>query len=68
MDDPERAVRAAYVFSQSVAGLIEAMGMVAENKQREVEGFPPTYTQKEFLALLDAYGLHHNSVTKMLWH
>ena len=53
---------AAYVFSQSACALIEAMGMVAENKQREGLGHSMAYTEEAFDALINKYGIHHNAV------
>jgi len=36
--------RVAYVISQSVAALIEAMGMATENNLRIMQGVFPAYT------------------------
>jgi hypothetical protein len=49
--------QAAYLISQAVAAIIEAMGMQAANSQ-----FPEDqpHLEKDFLSLLDKYGLHHN--------
>lgn len=54
--------RAAFVFSQSACALIEAMGMVAENKHREQCGHSVAYGDEAFAALIDKYGIHHNAV------
>lgn len=54
--------RAAFVFSQSTCALIEAMGMVAENKYREHRGETIAYVEDSFDALLNKYGIHHNAV------
>ena len=53
---------AAYIVSQSVCALIEAMGMTAENNQRIHRGQSMAYTEEAFTALIERYGIHHNSV------
>jgi len=53
MNTPEE--RAAYVISQSVCALIEAMGMVAENKQREHRGESMAYDACSFPAVDRAF-------------
>jgi hypothetical protein len=45
--------QAAYVFSQSVCALIEAMGMFASGEE---------YTEQSYDNLLNKYGIHHNSI------
>ena len=35
-------------------------GMVAENKQREIEGSSMAYTEKDFFNLMETYGIIHN--------
>jgi hypothetical protein len=75
MGTPE--LRAAYVYSQSVAALIEAMGMAAANAQHHLEqaaylaekGNKPhgtPYTEKEFKAVIEKYGIHHNAVVSYM--
>jgi ParB-like chromosome segregation protein Spo0J len=39
---------------------IEMNAMIAENKQREALGESMAYTEKDFLALVDKHGIHHN--------
>lgn len=39
---------------------IKMHGMIAENKQREIEGNSMVYTEKDFDYLIDEYGIHHN--------
>jgi len=58
--------RAAYIISQSVCALIEAMGMTAENHQRLHYGESMAYNYEAFYELLDQYGLHHNAVVTYL--
>jgi len=60
--------QAAYVFSQSVSALIEAIGMFSANqahyyKAKEVEGtYMPYFRPEKFNALIDKYGICHNAV------
>lgn len=51
-----------YGISQAVSALIEAMGMVAENKHRLQHGNSQAYGEEAFFALIEKYGLHHNAV------
>lgn len=68
MTDQEAAMQELdYGISMAVQGLIRAMGMAAENKQREVRGESPAYTEKDFDKLIDELGLHHNAVLTR-WH
>jgi len=39
---------------------IEMNGMIAENKQKEILGEPMTYSYKNFMDLIDTYGIYHN--------
>ena len=64
MNTPE--ARAAYVVSQSVAAMIAAMGMAAENKQREHRGESLAYSDKSFFDLIEEFGLGHNNVIAIL--
>jgi len=36
--------------------------MKAENKQRELEGKSLAYTEKQFIDLINEFGIHHNAV------
>ena len=53
---------AAYVMSQAACALIEAMGMHAENMQRQQLGQSMAYSDEAFLKLINRYGIHHNAV------
>lgn len=53
---------AAYVMSQSICAMIEAMGMQAENQSRAVDGIQHKYSKEDFDALIEKYGIHHNAV------
>jgi hypothetical protein len=59
----------AYVISQSVCAMIEAMGMHAANERAKrsgiiLVGLP--YGQKDFDELISRYGIHHNAVVSGL--
>lgn len=54
--------KAAFINSQSVCAMIEAMGMQAENKQREVLGNSMAYSDEDFFNLINRYGISHNDV------
>ena len=58
MDEVQRA---AYLLSQSVAAMIEAMGMAAENQYRICHDGTLVYDDKAFLDLIDRYGLDSNA-------
>lgn len=57
--------KAAYVYSQATAALIEAMGMVAENQLRDSKGEAQAYGEKSFFELPYTYNLYHNSVVSL---
>ena len=56
----------AYVQAQTTCAMVEAMGMQAENRQREIEGKSMAYTHEHFYALIEQYGIHHNSLVTRL--
>ena len=58
--------RAAYVVSQSAAAVIEALGMIAEDARAETLGNPRRYQQRDFLQVIERYGIHHNAVVSIL--
>lgn len=60
MSKPE--LEAAYIVSQSACAIIEAMGMVAANKDRESRGFAIAYDEGAFQEVIEKYGIHHNAV------
>lgn len=64
MQTPETA--AAYVISQSVAALIEAMGMHAENQHRLSLNESVAYGEEAFNSLIEASGIYHNNVVTIL--
>jgi len=58
--------RAAFLNSQSVCAMIEAMGMQADNKQREFKGEAVAYPKEAFDGLQVKYGISHNQATALL--
>lgn len=58
--------QAAYLISQAVAAMIEAMGMHAENQYRVGRGETIAYRDETFFGLIDKYGLHHNDAITTL--
>jgi len=56
---------AAYVMAMAMGGLIEAMGMQAENQQRLSEGKSIVYDDTAFQRVSDARGLNHNAILTM---
>jgi len=59
MNDEQKA---AYVMAQAACALIEAQGMVAVNKTRELRGESLAYVEEDFMAVINKYGIDHNSV------
>lgn len=62
----DKEQRIAFVIAQSTAAQIHALGMAAENKQREVEGKSMAYTEREFVTLINCYRLEENDVVAYL--
>lgn len=58
--------RAAFIQSQSVCALIEALGMVALNMQRQATGNSMAYSDTDFDNLIIKYGIGHNVVIGFL--
>lgn len=57
--------QAAYVISQSVSALIEAMGMTAENRHRLSVGNSVAYGEEAFQAVIERYGIQHNAILSL---
>lgn len=55
--EAQKLVRA---FRDAVSAMIEVEAMKAENKDRELRGESLAYTEKDFIAIQEAYGMHHN--------
>ena len=58
--------QAAFIISQSVGAMIEAVGMMTENQQRERGGLTVAYTEKDFEALSRKYLIGHNAVVDFM--
>jgi hypothetical protein len=56
----------AYVHSQCACAIIEAMGMVAANKERKQRGHSLAYGEEAFQKVIEKYGIHHNAVLSTL--
>ena len=54
--------KAAYVFAQAVCAMAEIEGMKAENIQCTFRDADMTYMKKQFMAVIEKYGIHHNAV------
>ena len=49
-----------YFKMQLLQAEITMQGMIAENKQYELQGKPLLYTEKDFDSLIEKFGIHHN--------
>lgn len=56
----------ALLISQSVCAMIEAMGMQAENKQREALGQSMAYAEKDFQAIIERSVIGWNAAITLL--
>lgn len=56
--------QAAYIMAMAACAQVEAIGMASHNATQLalMNGGPPLYTDKDFHALLDKYGIHHTAV------
>lgn len=54
--------KAAYVNAMAAGAMIEALGMVAENQQRVLQGKDLAYAEDAFTKLMLDRGLHHNAL------
>jgi hypothetical protein len=57
--------KAAYVIPQSATTLVEAMGMISDNKIREDQGHALAYDGAAFQELINRSGIHHNAVVEL---
>lgn len=57
---------AAYLISQSVSAFIQALGMIAENKEREMRGLSLAYGESAFLKVIEDQGLYSNDAINIL--
>ena len=58
----------AYINAQIACAMIKAMGMTAENKQREILGQSMAYSADMFFDLIEEHGLGHNSIITQLFN
>ena len=58
--------KATFVQSQVACALIEVEAMKAENSQCTNTSLPPTYSQMDFLALIEKYQIGHDAVLSLL--
>jgi hypothetical protein len=58
--------KAAFLFSQSAAALIEAMGMFSENMQRQSLGYSMAYNEEAFLNVIKVNRISHNDALAYL--
>ncbi len=65
--DSTQIAQAAYVNAQSTCAMIEAMGMVEENRHDQNVGNPHTYRKDDFDKLITKYGIHHNATVTALF-
>ena len=63
MSDIERA---AFLNSQVACAMIEAMGLHAENMQRQAVGNSMAYDEAAFVAIIEKYGIGHNAALSQL--
>ena len=56
----DKELRAAFIISQSACAVIRALGMSAENEKRQRRGESPAYTEENFCAIIDEYGIGWN--------
>lgn len=57
----------AYVQAQTACAMIEAMGMRAENEACRAMNETPVYLKKDFDAVIEKYGIHHNATVDQLF-
>lgn len=60
--DTADLARITFVQGRIAAATIEMQGMVAENNQRLALGQSMSYTEKDFMSLINEYGLGHNAL------
>lgn len=57
---------AAYIGAQTASMLVELEAMKVANADRAQNGYAPAYGEKDFLALIDRYGMHHNNLMELI--
>ena len=59
-------IKAATISARCVIATIRALGMQAENKQREYLGQSMAYTEDAFVKVIEEEGLHWNAIVTVL--
>ena len=62
MNESELIENAVYILGMAIGGLIEAIGMHAENQNRLNRNEPIAYTEEAFQKIINDRGLHHNAI------
>lgn len=65
--DSHQIAQAAYINAQVACAMITAMGMQAENMQRQAVGQSVAYGHSAFVNLIKEYGIHHNATVGSLF-
>jgi len=58
--------KAAYIMAMAAEAMIEAMGMQAENQNREYRGQAPAYGEGDFIKMLRMKKIDHDSIMEVL--
>lgn len=67
-DDANKVANAAYIMGMTACAMIKAFGMIADNQKAQLDGREMKYSQSDFDALIDEYGIHHNATISTLFH
>lgn len=65
MDSTEMR-KAAIIMARAAELNATVGGMVAENKQREIQGESPSYVMDDFRRQIELSGCHHNAICEVL--
>jgi len=57
--------KAAFINSQTIAAQIALHSMLAENKDREANGYALAYREESFIGLIYDYGIDPDSVKRL---
>lgn len=63
MDENQRLV---FMYSQITCANIEMAAMQVEDKYYVLEGGYPVHSRQDYLALIEKYGIGHNSVIEYI--
>lgn len=59
-------IAAAQINARCATAMIRALGMQAENQQRQHQGLSPAYTEDAFIAVINEEGTHWNAIATLL--